>query len=216
MLAELVGWYAGQEQNRRRYPRVRKNYQATYSVNGGRTWEPLRGVDLGGGGMCAISAHAINAIVFDVKLELDEEIPVRVHPVWNSEVNEGRKIVYCYGMQFMSVDARHWDAIMRWVTGKEFEDHGQMPAIRIGPTEVAHFLPKELRKKMLAELMARNRVDPPNEGTVQFDYAGVTSHKGKPMHRFTVHSKEKMQGSETRYTTRLLCDDDGQEIIILN
>src|SRR5579885_3545386 len=105
MLAELVGWYAGQEQNRRRYPRVRRDYQAKYSVNGGRTWDALRGVDLGGGGMCAISTRTINDIVFDVTLQLDEEIPVRVHPVWNSEVKEGEKTVYCYGMQFMSVDA---------------------------------------------------------------------------------------------------------------
>ena len=216
MLAELVGWYAGQEQNRRRYPRVRKDYAAKYSVNGGRTWDSLRGVDLGGGGMCAISKFAINAIVFDVMLQLDEEIPVRVHPVWNSDVQEGGKTVFCYGMQFVSVDAEHWEAIMRWITGKEFQDNGQMPAIRIADTEVAHLLPKELRKRLLDELCSRARVDPANQAAAHFDYAGVTTHKGKPMHRLTVHSKAKAGGGEMRYTTRFLCDDQGQEIIVLD
>jgi hypothetical protein len=216
MLAELVGWYAGQEQNRRRYPRVRRDYQAEYSVNGGRTWHPLRGVDLGGGGMCVISDHSINAIVIDVMLQLDEEVAVKAHPVWNTQLAEGKKTTHCYGMQFISIDAEHWEAIMRWITGKEFEDHGQMPALRIAPTEVAHFLPKELRKKLLGELIARSRLDSANESHAQFDYGGVTAHKGKPMHRFTVHSKVKAQGAETRYTTRFLCDDEGQEIIVLN
>ncbi|MGH7661552.1 MAG: PilZ domain-containing protein [Vulcanimicrobiaceae bacterium] len=216
MLAELVGWYAGQEQNRRRYPRIRKDYEAKYSVNGGRTWHALRGVDLGGGGMCVMSDHTIHSIVVDIVLHLDEEVPVRALPVWNTQVNEGKKTAYCYGMQFISIDARHWEAVMHWITGKAYEDDGKMPAVRISDAEVARLLPKDLRKNLLAELATRNRVDAANQGTLQFDYGGVTALNGKPMHRFTLHSKAKAMGIEMRYTTRILCDDEGQEIIVLN
>jgi hypothetical protein len=216
MLAHLVGWYAGQEQNRRRYPRVRKDYQAMYSVNAGKTWLPLRGVDLGGGGMCAISEHAIDAIVVDAVLQLGRDVPLRAHPVWGSEVREGGKTVHCYGFQFVSVEAANWEAVMEWVTGKPFDDSGQMPAVRIADTEVARFLPSDLRKRLLDELTARSRLDSANAAMVHFDYGGVTAHNGHPMHRFTVHSKVKVMGSEMRHTTRFLCDDEGREIVVLN
>lgn len=217
MLAELVGWYAGQDQNRRRYPRVRKNYNGKYSINGGRTWSSLRGVDLGGGGMCAYSDREIGAGILDVVLMLDgKEVPFKAQPVWSTESTEGGKKTYCHGIQFTSIDAANWEIIMQWVTGKAYVDYGQTPALRIADTEVAHFLPDRLRKGIFTELVRLGRYDGMPENPPQFDYSGVKLVNGRPMHRFTIYSKVKMMGAEVRHTTGMLCDDAGEEITVLN
>jgi len=216
MLAELVGWYAGHEQNRRRYQRVRKNYGARYSSDKGKTWLPLRGSDLGGGGLCATSDAPIDNVELDVVLQLDgAEIALKARPVWGSEVTEGAWTVHCYGFQFTRIDAASWEAVMRWVSGGEFRDHRELASVRIADTDVAHLLPLSLRNRVLHELSARGRLDASLYALPQFDYGGVTVMNGTPMHRFTVYSRVKVLGSEVRYTTRFLCDDRAEEIDVL-
>jgi hypothetical protein len=217
MLAELVGWYAGQEQNRRRYPRVRKEYAAKYSINNGHTWHPVQGVDLGGGGLCVNSERLIPPVVVDVVMTLgDKEVRLKAHSVWNTELESHGKRLHCHGLQFTSIAADTWDVIMHWITGSETLEYAQTPSLRIAETEISHFLPRDLRKRMLDELTKIHRYDPKGVDQPQFDYAGVGVVSGKPMHRFTVHTKVRAVAQEMRYTTRLVCDDEGTTVQVLN
>lgn len=217
MLAELVGWYAGREENRRRYPRVKLDYDARYSVDAGHSWRPLKGVDLSGGGMCANSERDIPSVIVDIEMTLrGKAVRVKAHPAWNTEVMQGNKKIHCYGFQFTSIGGDAWDAIMTAITGSDVATVEGMPLAHIEDTEVAHFIPKELREKLLSELFKINRFDPKHSPPAQFDYGGMTRSNGHPMHRLTIHTKIKSKLDETRYSTRFLCDESGNELVVLN
>jgi hypothetical protein len=218
MLAELVGWYAGNEENRRRYPRVKREYPAEYSFDGGRSWRPLRGQDLSGGGMCVYSDREIPPVIVDVAMTLgDRKVRLKALPVWNTEVTQGYKRVRCYGLQFTSVNGGDWDAIMSWITGGPLATVEGLK-LRIDDAKVEKLLPKELRERLLAELVKRKRHDPHGSPKAQFDYGGIVRANGTPMHSLMVHSKVKVAHNheEMRFSTRFLCDEAGNEVVVLN
>ena len=51
MLPELLAWFTGKEVNRRKFPRLRKPYRATYTLDG-KSQRPAIGLDISGGGAC--------------------------------------------------------------------------------------------------------------------------------------------------------------------
>jgi hypothetical protein len=218
MLAELVGWYAGRDENRRRYPRIKRDYVAQYSVDAGHSWRPLAGVDLSGGGMCANSPREIPNVILDIAMTLrGKNVRLKAQPMWHTDVSQGKERVICYGFQFTSVGGDDWDAIMQWITGSDEPEMPNMPQARIDEAEVAHFIPRDLREKLLNELVQRNRYDRKSSPTAQFDYGGITHANGHAMHKLTIHTKVKVSPvDEMRYSTRFLCDESGNEIIVQN
>ena len=218
MLAELAGWYAGREENRRRYPRIKRDYDAAYSLDAGHSWRPLKGVDLSGGGLCANSDREIPNVIVDVAITLrDNNVRLKAQPMWHTEISQNNKRVICYGFQFASIGADEWDAIMQWITGSDSPELANMPQVRIEETEVAHLVPRDLRVKLLNELIERNRYDPKTSSAAQFDYGGITHANGHAMHKLTVHTKVKTSAvDEMRYSTRFLCDESGNEIVVVN
>jgi hypothetical protein len=217
MLAELVGWYAGREENRRRYPRIKRDYEAAFSVDAGHSWRSLYGIDMSGGGMCVASEREIPNVIVDIAMTIGEKkVRFKAHPVWNTEVHHNGKKMHTFGLQFTSIGAEDWDTIMKWITGSDSPEVGGLAAARIDESEIAHLLPRELRERMLNELVQRNRFDRKTSPTVQFDYLGITHANGHAMHRLTIHSKVKTVHEEMRYSTRFLCDENGAEVVVLN
>ena|SRR5579863_299815 len=218
MLAQLVGWYAGREENRRRYPRLKRDYDAQYSVDGGHSWRPLKGVDLSGGGMCANSEREIPNVIVDIKMTLQgKDVRLNAQPMWHTDVSQANKRTICYGFQFTSVGGDDWDAIMQWITGSDSPELQNMPQARIDESEIAHLVPRDLREKLLNELVKRYRFDRKTSPTAQFDYSGITHANGHPVHKLTVHSRMKTAGGEEmRYSTLFLCDEAGTEIVVVN
>ena len=217
MLAQLVGWYAGREENRRRYPRTKRDYDAQYSLDAGHSWRPLKGVDIGGGGMCANSEREIPSVIVDIAMTLRERsVRLKALPMWHTDV-PGAKHVFCYGFQFTSVGGDEWDAVMQFVTGSDSPEMAHMPSARLDESEVAHLVPRDLREKFLNELVKRNRFDRKSSPAAQFDYGGITHADGRVMHKLTVHTKVRVSSvDEMHYSTRFLCDDAGNEIIVEN
>ncbi len=218
MLAELVGWYAGREENRRRYPRVKRDYDAQWSLDAGHSWRPLNGVDVSGGGMCANSEREIPNVIVDIAMTLrGKNVRLKAQPMWHTDVSQGNKRAICYGFQFTSVGCDDWDAIMQWITGSDSPEMANMPQARIEESEVAHLVPRELREKLLNELVNRYRFDRKTSPTAQFDYGGITHANGHPMHKLTIHTRMKTSGGEeVRYSTLFLCDESGNEIAVQN
>jgi hypothetical protein len=218
MLAELVGWYAGREANRRRYPRLKRDYDAQYSLDAGHSWRPLKGVDLTGGGMCANSEREIPSVIVDIAMTLQgKNVRLRAQPMWHTDVSQGNRRTICYGFQFTSIGGGDWDAIMQWITGSDSPEMANMPSARIDESEIAHLVPRDLRERLLNELVQRNRLDRKTSPTAQFDYGGITHLNGHAMHRLTVHTKIKTPpANEMRYSTRFLCDESGNEIVVVN
>ncbi|MBV8424840.1 MAG: PilZ domain-containing protein [Candidatus Eremiobacteraeota bacterium] len=215
MLAELVGWYTGRDENRRRYPRIKKDYDAEYSI-GGDHWLPLHGVDLSGGGMCVVSEHLIANVTFDVRMNLNgRNVRLSVHPVWNTTTNYKGKLLPTYGLQFIRISAEDWEAMIQWITGDDptkAEDHA---AVHMNDFEVDHMIPADFRKRLLRELTSRSRFNPKAPLPVAFDYAGVAHHNGHAMHRLILHSKVKAASGEMRFSTRFLISESGEEVVVL-
>ncbi len=218
MLAELVGWYAGREENRRRYPRIKRDYDAKWSMDAGHSWRPLKGVDVSGGGMCANSEREIPNVIVDIAMVLrGKDVRLKAQPVWHNEISQDNRRVICYGFQFTSVSGDDWDTIMQWITGSDSPEMANMPSARIEESEIAHLVPRDLREKLLNELVQRHRFDRKASPTAQFDYGGITHANGHAMHKLTIHTKMKTSsGEEVRYSTRFLCDESGNEIIVVN
>ena len=217
MLAELVGWYAGREENRRRYPRIKRDYKAEYSFDGGRTWRHVQGHDISGGGICVYSDRELPQVIIDVAMHLErKKVHVKALPVWNTEITQGYKRLRCYGLQFTSLNGHDWDEIMHYITGSKHTNVQGIAPVRIEDAKVERLLPKPLRERMLEELVKLKRFDPNGSPAVQFDYAGITRSQGAPMHNLVLHSKVKAKHEEIRFSTRFLCDESGEKIVVLN
>lgn len=216
MFAELVGWYTGRDQNRRRYPRVKKDFDVESSL--GRDHRSrLKGVDLSGGGMCLISQDLLPNAIFDARINLDgRQIDLKVLRIWNAVVHADGKDVRYHGLQFVAVDAEDWVAIIHWITGDSLSKLVRLEELTLNQVEVVKFLPSEFRTRLLSELEKRSRLDPNAPLPVQFDYGGVVDYDGRAMHRFTLHSKMSNNSKETRFSTRLLVDETAEHIVVLN
>ncbi|MBV8244525.1 MAG: PilZ domain-containing protein [Candidatus Eremiobacteraeota bacterium] len=63
-LPELLAWFTGKDVNRRKYPRKRKPYRATFSVDG-QTQKPAIGLDISGGGLCVLTQEPVGKDEFE-------------------------------------------------------------------------------------------------------------------------------------------------------
>jgi hypothetical protein len=66
MLPELLAWFTGKEQNRRKFPRKRKPYRAAYSLDGTSVRTAI-GLDISGGGLCILTQEPIPRDEFEVR-----------------------------------------------------------------------------------------------------------------------------------------------------
>jgi hypothetical protein len=187
MLPELLAWFTGKEQNRRKFPRKRKPYRAAYSLDGTSTRAAI-GLDLSGGGLCILTQEPVGRDDFEVRMMLDERnLRMRVKVVWHDNVqHQGRK-VWRYGLRFTGIPADDWDAIIRYTT-----DRPVVERKRLAPLEERH------------------------TPLVQYFYSGIVRHNEKLMHRLVIQSKVVGPESDEMFETRFVFDESGKNVQILN
>jgi len=223
MLPELLAWFTGKEQNRRKLPRKRKPYRAAYSVDG-TTMRSAIGLDISGGGLCVLTQEPIGQDEFEVHAHLDDRaLKVRVRAVWHDNVqHQGRK-VYRYGMRFVGIPADDWDAIIRYTTDRPVTESNkaqdELTAVRMTPDDTARLLPKDLQTRLLTMLVERRRLaalDPKVTPLVQYFYSGIVRHNDKLVHRLVIQSKLVGAERDELFETRFVFDEDGTNVQILN
>ena len=223
MLPELLAWFTGKEQNRRKFPRKRKPYRAAYSVDGKST-RPAIGLDISGGGLCILTQEQVGREEFEVRAQIDERpVRVRARTVWQDNVqHQGRK-VWRYGMRFTGIPADDWDAIIRYTTDKPVAESNkaqeELTSVRMTPDDTARLLPKELQMRLLRMLVERRRLGPLDDRVtplVQYFYSGVVRHNDKLMHRIVIQSKIVGPERDELFETRFVFDEGGQNVQILN
>jgi hypothetical protein len=223
MLPELLAWFTGKEVNRRKYPRKRKTYRATYSVDG-VTQRPAIGLDIGGGGLCILTQEATGRDEFEVRVTLDSRlIRLRAKTVWQDRITHQGRTVRRYGMRFTGISADDWDAIVRFTTDKPVAEtnkaQDELAAIRMTPYDTARLLPRKLQRRVLQMLVENRRLAPLDERItplVHYFYSGIVRHNGKPMHRLTIQSKVVGVENDEVFETRFVFDDSGEDILMLN
>ena len=223
MLPELLAWFTGKEQNRRKFPRKRKPYRAAYSLDGKATRAAI-GLDIGGGGLCILTQEPIGRDEFEVRVVLDERnVRMRAKVVWHDNVqHQGRK-VWRYGMRFTGIPADDWDAIIRYTTDRPVAEANkaqeELAAVRMTPDDTARLLPKELQTRLLQMLVDRRRLAPLDERVtplVQYFYSGIVRHNDRLVHRLVIQSKVVGPEHDELFETRFVFDENGKNVQILN
>ncbi len=223
MLPELLAWFTGKEQNRRKFPRKRKPYRAAYSVDGKSTRAAI-GLDISGGGLCILTQEPVVPDEFEVRAQLDERsLRIRARKVWHDNVqHQGRK-VWRYGMRFTGIPADDWDAIIRYTTDRPIAESNkaqeELTAIRMTPDDAARLLPRDLQTRLLAMLVERRRLAPLDARVtplVQYFYSGIVRHNDRLMHRLVIQSKLVGPDSDELFETRFVFDESGKNVQILN
>ncbi len=128
-------------------------------------------------------------------------------------------------MKFDAIAADDWDALVLWTAGQSLEAtttnraQEDLKAVRLKDDDVARLLPVVFQNRLLGELVKRRRLAPlkaDQHPLVQFDYGGITNLSGRPMHRLTIHSKITEGRKETRFSTRFLFDETGENVVVMN
>ena len=223
MIAGLLGWFAGEAVNKRRYPRRRKPYRAWVSFHGRS--RALIGVDISAGGLGVLSEKRIGRREFDVLLRLDGvDIPARVKVLREKPTVHHGGRAYSYGVQFSGIKADDWDAIVRFTTDDEVAEPEnqaleEIQLVRMLPDDTARLIPLRLQNKLLSMIVRRGQLaplDPKITPLVQYFYGGIVRSEKTLMHRLTIQSKVVApDGRSQLYETHFLFDDQGQNIKIL-
>jgi hypothetical protein len=202
MLPELLAWFTGKDVNKRKYPRKRRPYRASYSLDG-KAQKAAIGLDLSGGGCCILTQENVPQKEFQLLCVIeDRTVRLRAKTVWADNVtHQGRK-VWRYGMQFTGIPADDWDAIIRYTTDKAVADSNKVA--------------EDLTKVRLT----RGRLAPLDERStplVQYFYSGIVKHEGKPLHRLMIQSKiANHDGQPELFETHFVFDDSGSSIGVLD
>jgi len=223
MLPELLAWFTGKEQNRRKFPRKRKPYRAAYTLDGKSTRAAI-GLDISGGGLCILTQEPVRREEFEVRIELDaRSLRVRARVVWHDNVqHQGRK-VWRYGMRFVGIPADDWDAIIRYTTDRPVAEANkaqeELSSVRMTPDDTARLLPRELQTRLLQMLVERGRLAPLTDRVtplVQYFYSGIVRHDDRLVHRLVIQSKVVGSERDELFETRFVFDENGKNVQILN
>ena len=223
-LPELLAWFTGKEVNRRKFPRKKKGYRATFTLDGGKTMHPAIGLDISGGGMCFLTQDEVKDPTFEIRATLEQRaVRMRVQTVWQDRVTHAGKAVFRYGVRYSGIPADDWDAVMRYTTGQSVEDANkaqeELVAVKMTDDDAARLIPMALQRKLLEMLVGRNRLAPVDGKTtplVQFFYSGLVKYQNKPMHRLTIQSKIVRDDGTDMYETRFLFDEAGENVLMMN
>jgi hypothetical protein len=223
MLPELLAWFTGKEQNRRKFPRKRKPYRAAYSLDGKAT-RPAIGLDISGGGLCMLTQEQVVKDEFEVRAELETRpVRMRCKTVWKDTVQHQGRQVWRYGMRFIGIPADDWDAIIRYTTDKPVAESNkaadELTTVKMTPDDTARLLPKELQQRLLNMLVERRRLAPLGERQtplVQYFYSGIVRHNDKLVHRLVIQSKVVGPEKDEMFETRFVFNENGQDVQILN
>jgi hypothetical protein len=224
MMGDLLAWFTGKDANRRKYPRKRKPYRATVSIDSGLAQKPAIGLDISGGGLCVLTQEPVGKNEFEVRATIDTRVVrIRAKAVWQDTVSHQGKSVWRYGMKFTGISADDWDAVIRYTTDKPVQEDNkaqdELVTVRMTPDDASRLLPQGLQTLLLKQLVERRRLAPLQGSVtplVQYFYSGVIRHEGKLMHRLTIQSKVVGAEGAELFETRFIFDDKGDSIQILN
>ncbi len=220
MLSDLLTWFAGKPENRRRYPRRTGGFRAWFAAGSG--WTALTGVDISASGMGLISTAKFDKdeINFRVQVE-DRAILVRAKQIWCVPGTLQGRPVYRYGVQYTGIGADDWDALVRFCNNEavavENKAQKELELVRMQADDVARLIPTRLQERLLQMLVQSRRLAPIEKDKiplVQYFYGGTVKRGSRVMHRLSIHSRvnDAVTGEPMSYDTRFLFDESGTDI----
>lgn len=218
MLNDLITFFTGAPQNRRKYPRRPGPFPAWVAL--GNQWSTCACLDISGSGIGVVVPAALpEEASFRIKLE-ERNITLRAKRVWTQPGQSQGKPAWRYGLTFTGISADDWDAVVRFCNNEsvtvENKAQKELELVKLKADDVARLIPKKLQDQLLSMLVARGRLAPITEKTplVQYAYGGVVKRQGKALHRLAIHSRviDSKTGETRSFDTRFYFDDGGANV----
>src|SRR5215469_7682312 len=158
MLNDLVTFFTGAPQNRRKYPRRAGPFPAWVAM--GSQWGNCACLDISGSGLGVICPTALpEEVSFRVQLD-GKNVVIRAKRVWQQPGTAQGKPAWRYGLAFTGISADDWDAVIRFCSGGqavEAENVAQkeLELVKLKADDVARLIPKKLQDQMLNLLVQK-------------------------------------------------------------
>jgi hypothetical protein len=220
MLNDLIGFFTGSPQNRRKYPRRTGPLKAWMAQ--GSNWASVVCMDISGSGIGVVSPSETKPEAnFRVMLE-SRPVVVRAKRVWQMPGTLQGKPAWRCGYSFTGISADDWDAVVRFCNNDavtvENKAQKELELVRMQADDVARLIPKRLQDQLLAMLVARGRLAPLDDKTplVEFKYGGIVKRGGTALHRLVIHSRmrDEITGEIRDFDTRFSFDDQGSNVTL--
>jgi PilZ domain len=220
MLNDLITFFTGNPQNRRKYPRRPGPFKAWMAH--GANWATVVCMDISGSGLGVVSpGEAGSEANFRVLLE-SRPVLIRAKRVWQSQGTLHGKPAWRYGFTFTGISADDWDAVVRFCNNDtvvvENKAQKELELVRMKADDVDRLLPKRLQDQLLTMLVERRRLAPLDDKTplVQFMYGGIVKHNNVALHRLVIHSRvsDAATGEIVSYNTCFVFDDQGSNVAV--
>ncbi|HUA09989.1 MAG TPA: PilZ domain-containing protein [Candidatus Acidoferrales bacterium] len=220
MLNDLITFFTGAPQNRRKYSRRAGPFPAWVAI--GSQWTNCACLDISGSGLGVVSPAMLPEEA-NFRVQLDgRNIVIRAKRVWQQPGQAQGKPAWRYGLTFTGISADDWDAVIRFSNNDQVvvENKAQkdLELVRMKADDVARLIPKKLQDTMLSMLVQRGRLAPIDEKTplVQYAYGGVIKRGSRAFHRLSIHSRvrDPVTHEVKAYDTRFLFDDQGSDVAI--
>ncbi len=220
MINDLITFFTGAPQNRRKYARRAGPFPAWVAI--GAQWTNCACLDISGSGLGVVVPAALpEEANFRVQLE-GRNVVIRAKRVWQQPGTAQGKPAWRYGLTFTGISADDWDAIIRFCNNDtvvvDNKMQKELELVRLQADDVARLIPKKLQDQMLSLLVSKGRLAPIDEKTplVQYAYGGVIKQSGRALHRLSIHSRvrDDTTGEVRAFDTRFLFDDQGGNVQI--
>lgn len=220
MLNDLITFFTGAPQNRRKYARRAGPFPAWVAI--GTQWTNCTCLDISGSGLGLVSPAALSEEA-NIRVQLEgRNVVIRAKRVWQQPGTAQGRPAWRYGMTFTGISADDWDAVVRFAGGGEAVEsenkaQKELELVKLKADDVARLIPKKLQDTLLAMLVQKARLAPMHDQKtplVQFSYGGVIKRNGKALHRLSIHSRvrDSATGEVRAFDTRFLFDDQGGNV----
>jgi len=218
IFGEVIEWFLGRVGDRRQYKRRVGAFHIWYQPD--PTDPGVRkagvGLEISPNGMVFVIPDPIDARNFNVLARIREQnLALRVRRVRSDQMQQEGATWNRYMCEFVGIAADDWDAIVRYVADDTDPDRRKMQHQTLGENvdDAYRLLPLMLQQKLVAMLVAQEKLDPPKAGQtplLRLFYGGLVSRTGQtPAHRVNVHSRIKRNDGMLAYDTRFLIAEDG-------
>lgn len=204
-------------EDRRRYPRRAKPFQAVYWPTADMRF-PAVGLDIGGGGLCLLTQQPIPPEAHEVSIVVlvdEKPVPVTGLVKWTDTIKYKEKDHFRYGLKLVKISDADWDGMMNALSV-----HAGLSSPTSGTVLTAkqrdELIPKAVQIQITDALVKRQRLDAPHQDCLpltEYKFEGYTMRKSVPFYRLTVRSKMRdLTGrnlDEFRTTILVLIEGNG-------
>jgi hypothetical protein len=219
----LQALFGNKNKDKRRHTRREKAFSADWTPAPDVAPIPVIGLDVSASGAGILAREEIPNDEFILRLKLDERvIPTRVKVARKLPGTLQGAKAYRYGVEFVSISADDWDAVVRWSKGGAAAESGNkvksdLEMVRMSADDADRLMPVALQTRLLNGLARRGRLAPlvPNQQPlVQYFYGGTVKRNNMMMHRLAIVSRMKdvNDGPPQEFRTLFYFDENGDHI----